>query len=46
MSFLRDANLRAARVQMRFKEKELTYALHPVFDPVVVNNRRVAHVAV
>ena len=30
---------------MRFKEKELTYAFHPVFDPVVVNNRRVAHMA-
>jgi hypothetical protein len=33
-------------LQMRFKKKELTYAFHPVFDPVVVNNRRVAHVAV
>ncbi len=31
---------------MRFKEKELTYAFHPVFDPVVVVNRRIAHVAV
>src|SRR6266487_4944615 len=33
-------------LQMRFKGKELTYAFHPVFDPVAVNNRRVTHVAV
>jgi hypothetical protein len=33
-------------LEMRFKEKELTYAFHPVFDPVAAVNRRVAHVAV
>jgi hypothetical protein len=27
---------------MRFEEKELTYAFHPVFDSLVVNNRRAA----
>jgi hypothetical protein len=31
---------------MRFKEKELTYAFHPVFNPVAAVNRCVAHVAV
>jgi hypothetical protein len=31
---------------MRFKEKELTHAFHPVFDPVAAVNRRVAHVAI
>jgi len=33
-------------LQMRFEEKELTYAFHPVFDSLVVNNRRAAYVAV
>jgi len=31
---------------MRFEEEKITYAFHPVFDSVVVNNSGVAHVAV
>ena len=33
-------------LQMRFKGKELTYAFHPVFDPVAAVSRRITHVAI
>ena len=45
MSVLRHANLHAARASDAIREKELTYAFHLVFDPVVVINWRVAYVA-
>ena len=46
MSFFNAANNAQRVVEPRFKEKELTYAVHPVFDPVTVATRRAAYVAV
>ncbi len=45
MSFFRHQICAQRVLQMRFNQKELTYAFHPVFNPVAVNNRRVTHVA-
>jgi hypothetical protein len=46
MSFFNAANYAQRVVETRFKEKELTYALHPAFDPATVATRRLAYVAV
>ncbi len=46
MSFFNAANCAQQVLEMRFREKELTYALHLAFDPATVANRRVAFVAV
>jgi hypothetical protein len=46
MSFFNAANYAQRALETRFTEKELTYALHPAFDPATVATRRVADVAV